>query len=408
MTLSTKVHCPYRQARLIQSAIAPDKMRVAFLLGAGSPVSIRVPSATGTEPLMPDIAALTTQVNAKLNANPAVASTFAKVCARAASGKPKSPTVEEILSCVRTLHEVAGGTGIDGMTKDALGDLDKQICSYITDVVKARLPNDDTPYHQLASWIGGVRRSNPVEAFTPNYDLLLEQALEERRVPYFDGFVGGDATFFDLGSMEQDALPARWARLWKLHGSINWWRTPNGEVQRHRERSAPEDRQMIYPSHLKYDESRRMPYLAMLDRLRAFLNHGQAVLITCGYSFGDQHLNEVILQGLNGNPTAVCFGLIYGDRAGSPEAVTRAQRQANLSVLAVDGAVLGTIDADWDTEAKTADPMHDLAVVQADLTGRTSAPADRSKFLLGDFAAFGKFLAHQLSHLDLLDGSANV
>lgn len=407
--MPTKVHCPYRQARLIQNAIAPDKMRVAFLLGAGCPVSIRIPAAAGgTAPLMPDIAALTAAVNAKLTADAAVAPTFAKVCARAASGKPKAPTVEEILSCIRTLHEVAGTAGIDGMSKDDLGELDKKICSYITEVVKARLPDDDTPYHQLASWIGGVQRSNPVEAFTPNYDLLMEQALEERRVPYFDGFVGGDATFFDLASMEQDALPARWARLWKLHGSINWWRTPNGEVQRHREKSAPEDRQMIYPSHLKYDESRRMPYLAMLDRLRAFLNHGQAVLITCGYSFGDQHLNEVILQGLNGNPTAVCFGLIYGDRAACPEAVTRAKRQANLSVLAVDGAVLGTIDADWDSLAKTGDPMHDLAVVQTDLGARTSAPTDRSKFLLGDYATFGKFLAHQLSHLDLLDGSANV
>jgi hypothetical protein len=406
--VATKVHCPYRQALLIQNALAPDKMRVAFLLGAGCPVSIRVPSATGTEPLMPDIAELTKRVNTQLNADPAYKSTFTLVCARAASAKTVPPTVEEILSCVRTLHEVAGSAGIDGLSKASLSELDKKICDLVTEVVQERLPNGTTPYHQLASWMGSVRRSNPVEVFTPNYDLLMEQAFEERKVPYFDGFVGGDNTFFDLASMEQEILPSRWARLWKLHGSINWWRTSSGEVQRRGRGKNPDDRQMIYPSHLKYDESRRMPYLAMLDRLRAFLNHGQAVLVTCGYSYGDQHLNEVILQGLNGNPTAVCFGLLYGERGGSPEAVKRATMQANLSILAVDGAVLGTVEGDWDVLEKATHPLHDLAVVQGALTGRTSAPNNRSKFLLGDFATFGKFLAHQLSHLDLFEETGNV
>ncbi len=383
-------------------------MRVAFLLGAGCPVSIRVPIGTGNGPLMPDIAELTKRVNAQLDADPTYKSTFASVYARAASGKALPPTAEEILSCVRTLHEVAGTTGIDGLSKDNLSGLDKKICDLITEVVQARLPDDTTPYHQLASWVGSVRRSNPVELFTPNYDLLMEQAFEERKVPYFDGFVGGDNTFFDLASMEQEILPSRWARLWKLHGSINWWRTSSGEVQRRGKGKNPDDRQMIYPSHLKYDESRRMPYLAMLDRLRAFLNHGQAVLVTCGYSYGDQHLNELILQGLNGNPTAVCFGLLYGERNASPEAVRRAKQQANLSILAVDGAVLGTVDGDWDALEKSGHPLHDLAVVQGVIAGRTTAPDDRSKFLLGDFKTLGKFLAHQLSHLDLFEENANV
>ena len=217
---------------------------------------------------------------------------------------------------------------------------------------------------------------------------------------------GGDRTFFDLTSIEQAILPARWARLWKLHGSINWWRSATGDVQRRPKGLSPDDRQMIYPSHLKYDESRRMPYLAMLDRLRAFLSQGQAVLITSGYSFGDQHLNEVILQGLNGNPTAICFGLIYGELKGSLEAVRRARSQANLSILAVDGAVLGTLEGAWESEEKAGHPMHGLAVQQGDLGTRTGAPKDQSKFLLGDFATLGKFLAYQLTDLEALGAPA--
>jgi hypothetical protein len=43
-----------------------------------------------------------------------------------------------------------------------------------------------------------------------------------------------------------------------------------------------------------------MPYLAMLDRLRAFLKQPAGVLIIAGFSFGDDHLNEIIVQGLQG------------------------------------------------------------------------------------------------------------
>jgi hypothetical protein len=399
-----KAFCPYRQASLIQSALAPDKMHVAFLIGAGCPVSIRTVLPNGSSaPLMPDIAGLTKKVQDALIGDSEYQKTFDAVLVRTAGGMSIPPTVEQILSCVRALHDIAGPTGIDGLSKDRLAALDKKICQLTTTVVQERLPDENTPYHQLASWVGGIRRKYPVELFTPNYDLLMEQALEERRVPYFDGFVGGDRTFFDLTAIEQDLLPARWARLWKLHGSINWWRTAKAEVQRRASAVGSDDRQMIYPSHLKYDESRRMPYLAMLDRLKAFLNHGQSVLVTCGYSFGDQHLNEVILQGLNGNPTAICFGLLYGEKASSPEAIARASRQANLSILAVDGAVLGTIEGEWESIEKREHALYGVAVRSGLMPERTDCPEDRSKFLLGDFASFGRFIAQQLSENDLTE-----
>lgn len=35
--MNTSSHCPYRQSTLLQQALAPDKMRIAFLLGAGCP-----------------------------------------------------------------------------------------------------------------------------------------------------------------------------------------------------------------------------------------------------------------------------------------------------------------------------------------------------------------------------------
>ena len=88
---------------------------------------------------------------------------------------------------------------------------------------------------------------------------------------YFDGFIGARKAFFDLGAVEdEDLLPPRWTRLWKIHGSLNWRLENETDVVRTDEKT---DKQsyLIYPSHLKYDQSRKMPYLAMLDRLKAFL-----------------------------------------------------------------------------------------------------------------------------------------
>ena len=207
--------------------------------------------------------------------------------------------------------------------------------------------------------------------------------------------------------MENDSLPPRWSRLWKVHGSVNWWRTPKDEVVR-REGHAAGHRQMIYPSHLKYDQSRRLPYLAMLDRLREFLGRGQAVLVACGYSFADQHLNEVVLHGLRSNPTAICFGLLFGPRAGYPDALLKAQMHPNLSLLARDGAVLGTVERPWRADEQPAHPMHGVSVTNRGIaTG--AAPEDGAcEFLLGDFKAFGSFLAQQLSRTDNDMGAAGA
>ena len=405
--MSVQTHCPYRQSTLLQQALAPDKMRIAFLLGAGCPVSIRVPDGAGTKALIPDIRGLTDAVNERLSASAAHKENYAILLQRFAGGLPTNPTIEDILSHIRALQDVVRAGSIDGLNKAALTALDSEICSLTTEVVGVVLPEVKTPYHQLATWIGGIQRAHPIEVFTPNYDLLVEQALEAHKLPYFDGFVGAKQAFFDLTSMENDSLPPRWSRLWKVHGSVNWWRTPKDEVVR-RESPAAGDRQMIYPSHLKYDQSRRMPYLAMLDRLREFLGRGQAVLVACGYSFADQHLNEVVLHGLRSNPTAICFGLLFGQRAGYSDALLKAQMHPNLSLLARDGAVLGTVERPWRADEQISHPMHGVSVTSREIAAGV-APDDKAcEFLLGDFKAFGSFLAQQLSRADDDVGAASA
>ena len=391
-------HCPYRQATLLQQALAPNKMRVAFLLGAGCPMSIRVPTDAGT-PLIPDIAGLTTMVRSTLDADLTLKATTAALLARLKEQRKATPTIEDILSHVIALRDVIGNSDLNGLTAETLLALNNAIATRTLQIMDVRLPSSASPYHKLAAWISGISRVHPVEIFTTNYDLLMEQALEQCMVPYFDGFVGTDRPFFDVPSIEQDTLPARWARLWKVHGSVNWWTTPNESVRRGADLKDGE-RVLIYASHLKYQQSRRMPYLAMMDRMRRFFAEGQSVLITCGYSFTDQHVNDIILQGLSARPDSICFGLVFGDLASHPEALGRAKQHANFNLLGADGAVLGTVERPWRSDEKLDHPLHGLAVRTGALGGRSQASADRCKYLLGDFASLGDFLARQLAPRD--------
>lgn len=411
--MSTQSHCPYRQSKTLLDALASGKTKVAFLLGAGCPASIPHPDGDGTKPLIPAIRGLTDEVKKKLGESEKHKVSFNAILNRFSETAPADPTIEDILSHIRALQEVVRDGDIHGLTKTALAELDKKICETTTEVVGAELPDSNTPYHQLAKWIGGTPRAQPVEVFTPNYDLLVEQALEAHRIPYFDGFVGSKEAFFDLTSMEENVslpahcLPVRWSRLWKLHGSINWWGRYEGEdkkslkvVRTGTGKQIEGDRQMIYPSHLKYDESRRLPYLAMLDRLKNFLTRGQAVLVTCGYSFADQHLNEVIFQGLRSDPTAICFGLLYGPRSNYSDALIKKQKHPNLSLLASDGAVLGTIERDWRSDAVADHVMHGLSVIKKEPTVGDDINPTNCEFQLGNFKHFGNFLEQQLPRFD--------
>ena len=386
--MSEQLFNPHRQLDILRQALSSDKNKVAFLLGAGGPVSVRVKKdgETNDAPLIQDIAGLTKTVCEKLNGE-----NIKTILNRISLPKDKKATIEDILSHVRLLIEVVGKGNIDNLGRVDLVNIEKNICEHITSAVKQELPDEETPYHQLASWIRGIPRDNPVEIFTPNYDLLIESALETKNIPYFDGFIGSRRAFFDLHSIEQENLPPRWVRLWKLHGSINWWNDLDGNVFRGHS-DIDSNKQMIYPSHLKYSQSRRMPFMAMQDRLGNFLSSGQSVLITCGYSFADQHINEIIIQRLSSNPRAICFGLLYDNLDNYPEARMCAQKTTNLSLISRDAVFFGGEKKRWKINSNVAGEQYSYCV---EIEETNESGNEFAKCNLGDFGVLGKFLLKQ-------------
>lgn len=207
----------------LQESLSLDKHPVALLIGAGCPFSIRVPDSSGeTKPLIPDLAGLTSLVAAKL----ANDENFKTLVQQFVDDGRTNYTIEELLSHVRLMRRVVGSGNARGLTATSLKNLEESLCMHVAEAVLCDLPTSSTAFHDLAAWIGGVSRRTPVHIFTTNYDLLLEQALEACEVPFFDGFVGAQRPFFDLRAIEDEELPARWARLWKLPAqSAGSWRT---------------------------------------------------------------------------------------------------------------------------------------------------------------------------------------
>jgi hypothetical protein len=386
------VHDPNKQVGYLQQCLSSDKKPLGLFLGAGCPVAI-ISQDGKKSPLIPDIAGITNVVREKLAKCKECSPLLATVEEHFKTDGRNDTNVEDILSHIRALRAVAGKDKVRELSADNLDKLDEKICNLIYELVDKSLPNAATPYHRIASWVDEVGRDKPVEIFTTNYDLLAEQALEDCRVPYFDGFAGTRKPFFDLRAMEEDMLPPRWARLWKLHGSINWYQVEDKGVFRGATTDSKGSRRVIHPSHLKYDESRRMPYLAMLDRLRAFLKQPTSALVICGYSFRDKHLNEVILQGLQSTPTAIAFAFLYGEIKDYPQAVKIAIGRSNLNLLAKDGAVISGREAKWPEKDAETTPMHSANWVNWLPVDPTKPDGkQKAEFQLGDFAVFGEFL----------------
>ena len=247
---------PVQCVKQLRQALAVDKLAVGFILGAGCPCAIRVSKGDGSseEPLIPDVKGLTGIVRERLVASVEHKKAFSTLVSMLEADKFSNPDVETMLSRVRALKEVAGNGEVRGLSSKDLRDLEREITKAIVEIVDRDLPDRmSTPYHALARFVGSNRRPAS-EIFTMNYDLLMEQALEDQGIAYSDGFVGASRPFFDQRVVEEDMLPERWSRLWKLHGSINWRlnRDVKRVVRSRNERDG--DEVLVHPSHLKYDK----------------------------------------------------------------------------------------------------------------------------------------------------------
>lgn len=344
---------PVTEIQKLRDHLSSHDKPIAMLFGAGTSCAVK---GTDDKPLIPAVTALTERC-AKAVAS--LDEPFPEAWKLIAESLPDGRRdVEEMLSSVRRKIEAIldddTAAGLDCKQLEALEQKIKETIASEVIPASRRFPST-LPHQAMGRWLRSVQRETPIEIFSLNYDTLIERGLEAEWVPFFDGFVGGHEPFFSAGSLVRaDMLPGRrWARLWKLHGSVTWSQTGTDERRRvvrgHEQKSG----EMILPSLRKYEESRKQPYVAMLDRLRGVLSERDDIILICaGYSFSDQHINEILFEALDSNPGLHVFALCFDDPDDNGVLVAKARAQRKLVVLAPERAFVGGVEGTW----KVTDP----------------------------------------------------
>lgn len=148
---------------------------------------------------------------------------------------------------------------------------------------------------------------------TTNYDLFNEKAMDRIGVPYINGFLGSIEKRFNPASFRYtiaqrlDLTSQRWTSLdnlvyfLKLHGSLNWHAVDDGLFpveERPISTSGDGEAMLIYPTPAKQNASFAAPYSDIFREFQTRVVQEQSVLVTIGYGFGDEHVNNIIYQAL--------------------------------------------------------------------------------------------------------------
>ena len=390
---------PRREIEKLRDQLAAHDKPLAFLFGAGTSCATL---GKDNLPLIPAVSGLTDLVTKKIDdLGEKFRAAIVEIRERIEEGfleenVKRGVNIEDILSEVSLLIQaMSQGDELRGLSRVEMETVEQTIRTTIATIARpdeTRMP-DVIPQNSLGRWIARINRECPIEVFTTNYDTLLERGMENSEVPVFDGFVGSRRPYFNSASLvDRDFAPGNsWARLWKIHGSVNWHREDNRYI-RGEER---DDGELILPSARKYDESRKLPYVAILDNLGRFLVKRQdSLLVIVGYSFGDQHINESIFESLRVHDRVHVIALMFEDPSEDSELVRHCNNHRNLIVYGPQFGVVGGERLEW----RLSDPVDRRTAglldvpFDSDFSPELESTSLTGRFRLGDFNWFARFL----------------
>ncbi|MGZ0015396.1 SIR2 family protein [Yeosuana sp. AK3] len=367
-----------REIRELKTHLSYSK-NIGFFFGAGTSCALGIPN----------VEQLTTGIEAKLTGDFLANFKLVKKDLETIITDRKV-NIEDILNQIRRIRELTGESAkvYEGVSGENSKLLDKEVCTIIYDIIleKESLADIDKT-KKFFAWLSLLNRDFSKEVFTTNYDLIIEKSLEASQIPYFDGFVGSFEPFFWQESIDQfvskNDMTQNWIRLWKIHGSLSWFWKEDKKTKAQKiirigkiENIKKEDNELvIYPSKEKYDSSKKQPFIAYFDRLKNYLLSGELLFVFTGYSFSDQHINEIIFNCLRQNNRLTVLVFFFQDSE-----VESLHKQTssymNLNVFGPKKAIINGNLGEWEFDS-------------ADL--KTNEKSDsfwndgKSEFTLGDF-----------------------
>ncbi|MCC2590040.1 SIR2 family protein [Chryseobacterium sp. MFBS3-17] len=418
-------HDPSEYIRGIQQILISDKKKIGFLFGAGSSLARKSDNSL----TVPAIGAMTKEIVKEAGEKQASYG-IALEQIEVELGSDNF-NIETLLSKLELKLEVIGDSTLNSLTKEDFQNLIQFIKKCVREKVSVHLENDkivhkdivkDLVQTDFANWIGQAERKYPIEIFTTNYDFLFELGLEYKEVPYYDGFCGSLRAFFNPESVEDFSFLSKQTKLWKIHGSLGWhYDTDTEKILR----VSPDDEDiLIYPSTLKYKDSKKQPYESLLDRLSNFIKQDDSILITCGYSWGDEHINSRIVSALKTNTTSHVIALYY-DRYDKIDEQSKVVKigfdNPKISIYASNSAVIGCNFGNWKikSEPSKEDSVNidlyfdeDGALDEDAIKGtETKGEEDwkgTGEFVLPDFGKLVKFLNSMVNENEIKKIGENV
>lgn len=249
--------------------------------------------------------------------------------------------LEDVLNVLHAKRFYLGAQGVD--SKEELSIV-KELIQYIQEFMfkKINIEFDDKTaeeslknyksfYQKLALRNKDLARLN---VFTTNNDLFNEKALDHLNINYNNGFGGGLERVFNPArfrytfsrkvdlNLEKFEPLENMVYLYKLHGSINWEETEGNSLFNIKEKMLeggeenPQKTVLIYPTPMKQNQSLGSPYSDLIREFQLKMSLPNSVLFIVGYSFSDEHLNNIIYQSLASNSSLSLF--IFGNYEKSP------------------------------------------------------------------------------------------
>lgn len=246
----------------------------------------------------------------------------------------KKDNIEEILGTLysqKAYFEGIGELNNDKMSlcQGLIDKIESVIYKKLTPDLEPDLINDASEkvlehYKLLYSKVTNRNKDlSRINIFTTNNDLFNETALDSLNIHYINGFSGGLKKYFNPAffnytfskrmdtSLEKFEPVNNMVYLYKIHGSVNWVEDSSNANSYFNIRELTEIEQkydsktMIYPTPLKQNKSLGSPYVDLFREFQHKLLEPNSVLFVLGYSFNDEHINDIIYRSLVTNSSLI-------------------------------------------------------------------------------------------------------
>lgn len=216
----------------------------------------------------------------------------------------------------------------------------------------------------LMSFASRTGTRDRLHVFTTNYDRLIEFGAELAGIRLIDRFIGTLSPLFRASRLDIDLHynppgirgEPRYlegvARFTKLHGSLDWI-DDNRDVRRVALPFGASSHQpyipnsencvLIFPNEAKDRETADYPYVELHRDFAASICRPNSVLVTYGYSFGDDHINRVIRDMLT-IPSTHLVIIGHGDTGGRLTRFYHDSKRLSQITLLI-GSHLGNLEA---------------------------------------------------------------